>query len=199
MVVMVRIPLYLAVAQWALLGALGVLVVVLFRQLGHLLRGTSRSSGLGPQVGSKAASLAYLRPGEHAVREFAPGAGQACLIAFVDPTCPSCEDLVRTLDSMRGEGELADLRVLLLISDPASYLQISDAFSATELEIGRPTDGTGLDAYRVSGTPLLVAVDEHGTVAAAGSAVRRAEVRRYREACLGRRWQQPTTAAEPAS
>jgi hypothetical protein len=190
---MLRIPLYLAIAQWALLGALGVLVIVLFRQLGRLLNGTAKAAELGPVTGSLAVPLSYLRPGEETPRRLAPGGGQPALIAFVDPTCPSCEQLVLTLDQLRAAGNLAALRVLLLISDPMSYLQISDAFSATELEVGRPADPAGLEYYRVTGTPLLVAVNAAGTVTAAGSAIRSAEVRRYVQACLGST-QAPATA-----
>ncbi len=182
---MLRIPLYLAVAQWSLLGALGVLVIVLFRQLGRLLNGTAKAAEFGPPAGSRAAALSYLRPGEQAPRALIPGSGEPVLIAFVDPTCPSCEQLVLTLDQLREAGDLAALRVLLLISDPVSYLQISEAFSATGLEIGRPADPAGLELYRVTATPLLVAVDAAGTVTAAGSAIRSAEVRRYVQACLG--------------
>jgi hypothetical protein len=182
---MAPIPLYLAVAQWALLGALGVLVIVMFRQLGRLLAADAKAGELGPAVGSLAAPLSYLRPGEADVRTFTPGGGQPALIAFVDPTCPSCEQLVLVLDAMRAAGELAAVRVLLLISDPASYLRISKAFQASELEIGRPADPSGLDAYRATGTPLLVAVDAAGVVAAAGSIIRQADVRRYRDACAG--------------
>lgn len=182
---MASIPLYLAVAQWALLGALGVLVIVMFRQFGRLLQGNAKAGELGPPVGSLAAPLSYLRPGEADIRVFTSGGGQPALIAFVDPTCPACEELVLVLDAMGAAGELAAVRVLLLISDPASYLRISEAFQASELEIGRPTDPSGLDAYRVTGTPLLVAVDAAGAVTAAGSTVHRAEVRRYADACLG--------------
>jgi hypothetical protein len=179
---MVRIPLYLAVAQWALLGALGVFVFVLFRQLGQLMNGSSssgRAGGLGPAAGSLAAPLSYLRPGEQEVRRLRPGAGQPLLLAFVDPTCPSCEELVRVLGGLAQAGETAGVEVLLLISDPVSYLQISAAFETTELEIGRPAEAAELDAYRVSATPLLVAIDGFGMVRAAGSAIRPAEVRQY--------------------
>lgn len=180
---MAKIPLYLAVAQWALLGALGVLVVVMFRQLGQLLSGNAKAGELGPPVGSTAVPLDYLRPGEVEIRTLTPADGQPVLVAFVDPTCPSCEELVSVLDAMRAAGELAAVRVLLLISDPVSYLQISAAFQASELEIGRPADPAGLAAYRVGATPLLVAIDAAGVVAAAGSTIRRAEVHRYRDAC----------------
>jgi hypothetical protein len=198
---MASIPLYLAVAQWALLGALGVLVIVMFRQLGRLLQGNAKAGELGPPVGSLAVPLSYLRPGEADVRTFTPGGGQPALIAFVDPTCPSCEELVLVLDAMRAAGELAAVRVLLLISDPASYLRISEAFQASELEIGRPADPSGLDAYRATGTPLLVAVDAAGVVAAAGSTIRQADVRRYRDASSGHSptpWQEEPPAAQAA-
>lgn len=178
---MARIPLYLAVAQWALLGALGVLVIVMFRQLGKLLKGNAAAQEFGPAAGSLAAPLSYRRPGEQDVCTFTPGCGQPALIAFVDPTCPSCEELVLVLDAMRAAGELAAVRVLLLISDPASYLRISEAFQASQLEVGRPADPSGLTAYRVTGTPLLVAVDAAGVVARSGSTVSPAEVRRYRD------------------
>jgi hypothetical protein len=185
---MLRVPAYLMVAQWALLGALGVLVFVLFRSLGRLLAGTSKQTALGPPVGARAAALAYVRPGDEVTRRLTPGGGQPLLIGFVDPTCPSCEELVRVLDAMSAAGELAGVRVLLLISDPASYLRISAAFSETGLEIGRPSEQAGLDgldAYRVSGTPLLVAVDGDGIVRAAGSVIRPTQVRQYREAASG--------------
>jgi hypothetical protein len=181
---MLRIPLYLVVAQWALLGALGVFVFVLFRQLGQVLYGNAKPAVPGPPVGSQAAPLSYVRPGEQVPRQLTPGGGQPLLLAFVDPTCPSCEELVRVLDAISAAGEFASVRFLLMISDPVSYLQISAAFGATELEIARPWDPAGLDAYQVSGTPLLVAIDETGAVRAAGSAIRPALVRQYCQACV---------------
>ena len=143
---MIRIPEYLAVAQWALLGALGVLVVIMFRQLGRLLTGAAKAAELGPAVGRQAAALTYARPGDPAERQLTPGDGQPLLLAFVDPTCPSCEELVGVLGQLQSAGELAGLRTLLLISDPPSYLQISDVFGSTGIEIGRPVrpGGPGL-------------------------------------------------------
>jgi hypothetical protein len=181
---MIQIPLYLAVAQWALLVALGVLVIVMFRQLGRMLSGASRAAGLGPAAGSPAEPLAYTRPGEQRVRHLRPGDGQPVLVAFVDPTCPSCESLVGLLDQAKADGDLTGLRTLLLISDPPSYLRISPAFQSTDLEIGRPAERSGLDYYQVSATPLLVAIDGAGIVKAAGSATRIAEVRAFAQACV---------------
>jgi hypothetical protein len=113
-----------------------------------------------------------------------PGGGQPALVAFVDPTCPSCEELVTVLGAAQDADELGGLRVLLLTADPPSYLQISAAFRATSLEIGRPLDRADLEPYRATGTPLLVAIDAAGVVRAAGSAIRIAEVRAFSQACL---------------
>jgi hypothetical protein len=181
---MIQIPVYLFVAQWALLAALGVLVVIVYRQLGRLLAGGGQVADLGPAVGSAAAALIYVRPGEREERRLVPGDGQPLLVAFADPTCPSCEELVGTLGAMAAAGETAGLRTLVLISDPPSYLQISDVFSATELEIGRPARRDGLIPYRVSATPLLVAIDAAGVVRAAGSVVGGAEIRAFARSCL---------------
>jgi hypothetical protein len=186
-----RIPLYLAVAQWALLLALGLLVGTAYRQLGRVLGRARQPAELGPPVGSRPGRISYerisqsggaARPGP--VQSFEPGGGEPALVAFVDPTCPACEELVTVLGAAWRTGELGGLRVLLLTSDPPSYLQISTAFRATSLEIGRPLDRADLEPYRASATPLLVSIDGSGVVRAAGTAVRLAEVRAFSRAAL---------------
>jgi hypothetical protein len=206
-----RIPLYLAVAQWALLLALGLLVVTAYRQLARVLGQAGPPAELGPPVGSRPSQIIYqpvaaIADGEagvdraepaglaqldaimadaaDAVRVFTPGHGQPALVAFVDPTCPSCEQLVTTLSEAQAAGELAGLRVLLLTSDPPAYLQISPAFQAAALETGRPLDRADLESYRPSATPLLVALDADGAVTKAGTAIRPAEVRAFSQSCL---------------
>ncbi len=165
-----RIPLYLEVAQWALLFALGALVVVLYRQLGRLLRHEPAQGEPGPAVGERAAPIRYRRLPDGDADQLMPGGGQPALIAFVDPTCPACEQLVSSLGSLHTAGDLAGIRVLLLISDPPGYLSISAAFQDTHLEIGRPLSAAEVSGYRATGTPLLVAVDGNGIVRAAGTA-----------------------------
>jgi hypothetical protein len=180
-----RISIYLAVAQWALLFALGFLVVVMYRQLGrHLIPAKAQANGeLGPAVGSQAAEFEYVRADDQKVRHFTPGDGQAALVAFVDPTCPACEELVASLDEADANADLAEVRVLLLVSDPPSYLQISEPFRKTRFEVGRVLADSTLEAYRASATPLLVSVDNIGIVRSAGPARQLAEVRRFAHAC----------------
>jgi hypothetical protein len=167
---MMRIPEYLEIAQWALLFALGALVVVLYRQLGRLLSHERDPATPGPSVGDRAAPIRYRRLPDGDAGELAPGHGQPALIAFVDPTCPACERLVSSLGTLTAAGELAGISVLLLISDPPGYLSISATFQDTMLEIGRPLAAAEVAGYRATATPLLVAVDGDGVVRAAGVA-----------------------------
>ena len=179
-----RIPIYLEIAQWALLLGLGSLLVVLYRQLGRLLRDRHDPAELGPTVGSKAAPIRYVAVPDGSHERITPGDGEPTLIAFVDPTCPACEQLVVSLGELHAAGELADCRVLLLISDPPGYLGISGAFQATSLPIGRPLSTAEVDGYRATGTPLLVAVDGVGIVRVAGVASKLSEVRSYASALV---------------
>jgi hypothetical protein len=182
-----RIPVYLAVAQWALLLGLGCLVVVMYRQLGRLLRQPGHDAALGPAVGTRAGQFRYERVPDGAPGRVSPGDGQPILIAFVDPTCPACEQLVTSLGSLEAAGRLPDARILLLMSDPPAYLGVSPAFQATSLEIGRPVSGQEMTAYRAEATPLLVAVDAAGIVRAAGVASSPGEVRAMAAALTGLR------------
>jgi len=180
----VNIPVYLVVAQWALLLTLGLLVIIMYRQLGRVFGAGQPERKHGPAVGSKAASFEYLRVADESMQYFAPGAGQPALAAFVEPTCQACDALVAALTVADQQGELAGLRVVLLMSEPPGYLRISDAFSATGLEIGRVTTRAAHHAYNVDSTPVLVAIDGTGVVAAAGTAFELADVRAYCQACL---------------
>jgi hypothetical protein len=179
-----RIPVYVAVAQWALLLALGLLVIIMYRQLGRTLSKAESATTFGPAVGSRAASFEYSRVGDDTVRYLAAGEGQPALVAFVDPTCPACEKLVANLGAADRAGELDGVRVLLLISDPPGYLQISDTFQTTHLEIGRVVARATLDAYDASATPLLVAIDSAGVVRSSGPAIQLSEVRAFSQTCL---------------
>jgi len=179
-----KVPLYLAVAQWTLLFAFGLLLIVVYRQLGRMLHKDDAAAPLGPVLGSKAASLEYNRFADDTVRYVTPGDGQPTLLAFVEPTCPSCEQLVLALGTAEHAGELTGLRVLLLTSSPKSYLKVSDAFRATRLECGRILARSTTQAYGATSTPLLVAIDRDGVVRTAAPAIRLAEVRTFSRACL---------------
>jgi hypothetical protein len=181
-----RIPVYLEVAQWALLLGLGCLVVVMYRQLGRLLKQPDdQGTELGPPVGSNAGQFRYERVRDGATSQVTPGDGQPLLIAFVDPTCPACEQLVTSLGELRAAGRPAGTRILLLMSDPPAYLRVSAVFQATSLEIGRTVSAREMTGYRAEATPLLVAVDGAGVVRAAGVASSPGQVRAMAAALTG--------------
>jgi hypothetical protein len=172
----VRIPEYVAIAQWALLLTLGVLVTLMFRHLGRQLGVAQSPPDLGPAVGTPAAGFEYERLDSPAREFFEPTGERAALLAFADPTCPACEELVAALNQAHADGGLARVRPLILISEPASYLQISEPFRETPLPVGRLVTESTRHAYRVSATPLLVTIDGDGIVRAAGPATRAMDV-----------------------
>lgn len=173
------IPVYLDIAQWALLFALALLLIVIYRQLGWHFNAVTRRRSLGPAVGSAAAAFDYKSIPGLAVRRFSPGHGQVALLAFVDPMCLSCEQLVTALDTANRSGELTAVRVLLLTSEEPRYLRVSEPFQTTSLEIGQVVSDATLDSYEASATPLLVSIDATGIVRAAGSVTRIEDVRAY--------------------
>jgi hypothetical protein len=172
----VRIPEYVAIAQWVLLLTLGLLVTLMFRQLGRQLGVIKAPADLVPAVGTPAAGFEYARLDTGTREFFEPAAGRPALLAFADPTCPSCEELVAGLNQAHADGGLAEVRPIILTSESASYLQISGPFRDTPLPVGRLVSDSARQAYRVSATPLLVAVDAEGLVRAAGPAARPADI-----------------------
>jgi hypothetical protein len=156
-----RIPEYLAVAQWAVLIVLGSLVIVVYRHLGRVLNRDRHTGTFGPAPGSKAAAFEYLRISDGCRYEFTPVDDEPALIAFVDPTCPACEELVESLGAAQATGELG-----------------------TNLELGSMTSHLTREAYRATATPLLVAIGGDGVVRSAGPARQASDIHTYVRACL---------------
>lgn len=169
------VPVYLELAQWALLLLLGLLVIIMFRQLGRLFNRESRPQRAA-LIGTKAPDFGYLRVGDNTELEFPAASGQPTLIAFVDPTCPSCEELVANMGEVVSAGELPGFRILLLIADPPSYLHISEVFKSTRLELGAMTSRETRAAFDAATTPLLVAIDPAGFIRGTDHARSRTEI-----------------------
>ena len=196
-----RVPLYLAVSDWVVLFALGILVILMYRQLGRVFGPSQETPNLGPAIGAHAESFEYTRVNDSTAHLFAPGqTARPALLAFVNPMCPTCELLVESLGVANADGELSKLQTLLLISDPPEYLQISNAFSTTTLEIGRTQSEEVIRAYNATATPLLVAIDSSGTIRAARPAAELDHVRALAQAAIdppvARRSAEPPDAGE---
>jgi hypothetical protein len=181
---MVKVPTFLVAAQWALLLALGFLVIVVYRQLGSVFGRERPHTQLGPPVGSSAATLEYERVSDGLIQFCRPGDGIPMMIGFVDPICPACERLVATLDDAFEDGELRGMRVLLLTTYPTSYIQISDAFRSTRFEIGWIDSHQAREKYHVLATPLAVAINGSGIVKASGPTIERQELHKFISACI---------------
>jgi hypothetical protein len=159
------VPVYLVVVQWVLLFTLAALVLVVYRQLGYVFTKAKEPSGpIGPEIGEKATEFEYLQLASGEMRHLTPGHGQPVLLAFVDPTCPACEQVVSILGEVAFKDTFEGVRTLLLMSDPPSYLGASNVFRTTSLEVGHVMDAGILASYRASATPLLVAIDADGFV-----------------------------------
>jgi hypothetical protein len=177
-------PVYLSVAVWGALFVLGLLVVMVYRQLGRVFAASGPSRDVGPALGSTATAFDYVRLSDQTTQSFVPGNGQPAFLAFVDPTCPTCEALVESLGKAAAARDLSGLRVLLVMSDPPEYVQISNAFRSTELEIGRPMTASARDAYRAFATPLLIALDAAGIVRAARPVTELKDIRAFSQAVV---------------
>ena len=144
---MMRIPLYLEVAQWALLFGLGTLVVVLYRQLGRLLSNDRRprpARRLAPGRADPLRRLPEARRPAHAGRR---AAGTDRLRR---PDVPGVRAACRQPQHTRGRRAggrprpAADLR-------PPGYLSISAAFQATRPGDRPPARRGGSGRYRANG------------------------------------------------
>jgi hypothetical protein len=171
------------VSQWVVLLTCGVLVIVVYRQLGRVF-GSKTAFQHGPARGTRAEGFEYRRVSDQTLQHVVPGEMAPLLIAFVNPTCPACSELVSTLNAMESSGALSRLRILLLISEPTAYLQVSEAFTSTVLEVGQVLSRSTLNAYKATATPLMVAIRGGGAIAAVSSAADMASVTEVVNACF---------------
>lgn len=160
---------YVIVSQWTILLTLTLLLYLLYRQLGRLLRPAKSPVPPGPPLGARAEDFEYISVTEGTLRTFSPESDVPTLVAFVDPTCSTCEHLVTAMADVNASGQLNGIRTLLLISDPPSYLQVSEVFRNTALEIGHIPSKSAVASYHVTSTPLVVAINGDGLVTATGS------------------------------
>lgn len=167
----VTLPLWLVVSQWALLFALGFLVITMYRQLGVLLGlkdiGTERD---GLPVGEKAPAFAYTivngNPNTHT--HFEPE-GSWSFLVFADPGCASCQDTLLSLEQLASKLE-QKMRVLVLTTATSPQIAISDAFRSSTLSIGLIETQVSDKLYHTHTTPFAYLVDAQGVIRSKGVA-----------------------------
>jgi hypothetical protein len=151
---MTSVPTPLLVTQWVLLFALSALVVVMYRQLAHLLRlsdSANDAGGLAP--GAAVPTFTYRRPGRPGVDRFVPGSGSAVLL-FTDPRCGACDTVLDGLERVVSAGARDQLRVLVMTDADDTAVAANDALGRTSLEVALVDHRVVSHEFRVNATPL---------------------------------------------
>jgi len=163
----IALPLWLIVSQWTLLLALGLLVIVMYRQVGFLQNLKNiNSEQEGLPVGEKAPMFNHtpVKEGASVSADFR-SQGKWTLLQFLDPGCVSCQNTLRTLEQMAPQlGQV--IHVLIVTSAEPAVIAAVDAFRASSLDISRVSSDVSTRLYRTRITPFGYLIDPEGTVRA---------------------------------
>jgi methylamine dehydrogenase accessory protein MauD len=158
------------VLLWAVVIALGIVVIALSRQIGILFERVAPMGALmtdsGPKVGEASPTFALQAVSSGKPVSIGAKTGRSLLIFFLSPTCPVCKKLLPVLKSaQKAESGWLDI---VLASD--GERQVQEAFIESHKLNGFPyvlSTDLGM-AYRVSRLPYGVVLDGEGTVRAKG-------------------------------
>lgn len=161
---MISLPIAIVVTQWVMLFALSGLVIVMYRQLAHLLHlsGSAHDAG-GLDVGTVAPTFGYRHPGESTRRIFQPGSRSTVLL-FTDPRCGACDAALEAVEGAARGSQSSGLQVLVVSDADDIAVAANEGLSRTSLDIALVDHGVVTTDYRVTGTPLLVGIDSNGAV-----------------------------------
>lgn len=160
------------VALWVLALFLGFLVLGLFRQLGLLswrlekLEATtpSRIGRDGLRVGTSAPhfTLKDIRGAEVSLRDFA---NRKLLLAFTQPGCGPCDQVVPDLNALHSKGEFQVVGISN--GEPVASMEWAEQHHASYPVLCQ--EGFKLSRrYEVFATPFAFLVDERGLIAGKG-------------------------------
>jgi hypothetical protein len=191
-----RVPVSVFVAQSVLVGALGILIVILYRQLAFLLRGVDRidnqASG-GLPVGTLAPQFDYenLRSGVRLATTFADE--RWTLLMFLDPLCVTCEQALKALEAMTNP-TLPTFRILVVSSAAPNVVSAVHAFASTSLALGHVSAEVTKHLYRVESTPFLYVIGPTGVIRAKGAAANESSIYQLVDAAARTGTTRPATA-----
>jgi hypothetical protein len=166
----ILLPEWLFISQWVLLCALGFLVLVAYRQIGHLARLDRRSSkDAGLPLGTTAPAFEYLpvhSPGKE-IQRFEPGKYWSLLV-FAEPGCTSCVQALAVLEKLAPRLS-ARLHIQILTSASLKRIQAADdPFNTTMIALGVINEDIASTLYHVSMTPFAYLVNPEGRIQAKG-------------------------------
>ena len=155
---------------WAVVLALGIVVIALGRQIGILFERVAPMGALmtdaGPKIGEASPKFALQALGSGKPVSIGAPSGRSLLIFFLSPTCPVCKKLLPVLKSAQ-KAEKGSLDIVLASDGEAPKHEV---FIASHKLDGFPyvlSSDLGM-AYRVSRLPYGVMLDGEGTVRAKG-------------------------------
>lgn len=155
---------------WAVVLALGIVVIALARQIGILFERVAPMGALmtdaGPKIGEASPKFALQALATGKPVSIGAASGRALLIFFLSPTCPVCKKLLPVLKSAQ-KAEKGWLDIVLASDGEAPR---HEAFITSHKLDGFPyvlSSDLGM-AYRVSRLPYGVVLDGEGTVRAKG-------------------------------
>lgn len=175
----ITLPTWLVVSQWVLLFALGLLIIVMYRQIGLLEqlkdRGTERE---GLSIGEKAPSFDYtpVNQSNNAPTHFEPR-GRWSLLVFADPGCVSCQNTLLALERLMPKLGQAIHVLVVTTAEPAQIAAV-DAFRSASCDICRIRSDVSYKLYRTSVTPFGYLIDPEGMIRARGIVVDEASIRK---------------------
>jgi len=175
----ITLPGWLVVSQWALLFALGLLIIMMYRQVALLEqlkdRGSERA-GLHP--GEKAHSFDYIPVNRitNVLARFEPR-GRWSLLLFADPSCASCQNALLALEKLSPHLPQS-LQVLVATTSEPALISASDAFKLTSFELGRIPVDVSTRLYNTGVTPFGHLIDPEGVVHAKGIVTDEASLRK---------------------
>ena len=165
---MLQIPYYLAILQWCLLALLCALVVLMYRQLALYLEvNAGPRPTYGPTAGMSVAGFTWTTSegGTEALHR----GGQPAMLLVADPTCEACIHALETLEDLRGDDVISQVRILVLTKEPRVFVEASPAFRESSYPVGY-IDKNVVDRLDAHMTPLAISVGADGRVRTSGAA-----------------------------
>lgn len=155
---------------WAVVIALGIVVVALARQIGILFERVAPMGALmtdaGPKIGEASPKFALQAVSSGKPVSIGAQTGRSLLIFFLSPTCPVCKKLLPVLKSaQKAEKGWLDI-VLASDGDAPKHEAFITSHKLDQFPYVLSSD-LGM-AYRVSRLPYGVVLDGDGTVRAKG-------------------------------
>ena len=158
-----------------LLG-LGVLVVILYRQLAALMNLKAHqhqsvedlTGGLPAGAVAPAFDYWFVNADNFRRASWHPITNEGAILLFGDPLCGSCERALLALGNLVTSGFFGDLECLVLTSESREVVGAVDAFRDSPVRVAHVAKEVIIDSFNLRATPYLLLVDARGTIAASG-------------------------------